>query len=146
MDEIAFADGVFATPSGRIELDSEEAAARWGVDRLPTYRESVESTRGDASGPIGYALQLLTPNTKNRIHPQFNNLRMIREVSFVDWIDEIDRWVESGEAPSQVKTHWLDERMQPDGSRLACAHPNRLRYDGTGDPREAGSFSCSGVD
>ena len=62
--------------------------------------------------------------------------------SFVDWIDEIDRWVETGQAPEQVTTYWLDAQAQPSGSRLACAYPKVLEYDGTGDPRDASSFSC----
>ena len=62
--------------------------------------------------------------------------------SFVDWLDEIDRWVETGRAPDQVAAYWLNEQQQPDGSRLACAWPNELRYDGVGDPRDASSFTC----
>jgi anaerobic selenocysteine-containing dehydrogenase len=74
--EVAFAELRFPTPSGRIELWSEEAAARWGVDPLPMYREPVESA---ASGQGRYPLQLLTPNTKNGIHSQFLNLKVIRQ-------------------------------------------------------------------
>jgi feruloyl esterase len=48
--------------------------------------------------------------------------------SIIDWVDEIDRWVETDE--------------EPDGSRPACAYPNVLEYDGEGDPRVASSFSC----
>jgi feruloyl esterase len=62
--------------------------------------------------------------------------------SFVDWLDEIDRWFETDRAPDQVTAYWVDEQMQPDGSRLACAYPNVLEYDGAGDPRDAASFSC----
>ncbi len=62
--------------------------------------------------------------------------------SFVDWLDEIDRWVETDQAPDQVTAYWVDEQMQPNGSRLACAYPNVLEYDGVGDPRDAASFSC----
>jgi feruloyl esterase len=62
--------------------------------------------------------------------------------TFVNWLDEIDRWVETGRAPDQVTTLWIDEQMQPDGSRLACAYPNVLQYGGAGDPRDAASFSC----
>jgi anaerobic selenocysteine-containing dehydrogenase len=84
--EIAFSDLVFPTPTGKIELVSEEAAARWGVDALPRYVEPVESVRGSSpeggdSKGVRYPLHFMTPNTKNRIHSQFNNLRMIREVS-----------------------------------------------------------------
>ena len=72
-EEVAFADGRFTTPSGKVELVSAEAKTRWGVDELPTYRESVE---GPASGR--FPLQFLTPNTKNGIHSQFLQLSVIR--------------------------------------------------------------------
>jgi anaerobic selenocysteine-containing dehydrogenase len=73
--EIAFSDLVFPTPSGKIELVSDEAASRWGADRLPGYSESRESVRRH---PGRYPLHFMTPNTKNRIHSQFQNLQMIR--------------------------------------------------------------------
>jgi anaerobic selenocysteine-containing dehydrogenase len=74
-EEVAFADRRFTTPSGRIELHSEEATRRWGVDPLPSYHEPQESA---ASGKGRFPLQLLTPNTKNGIHSQFLNLTIIR--------------------------------------------------------------------
>ncbi len=91
--EVAFSDHLFPTPSGKIELYSEEAAARWDVAPVPTYREPVESSRVQESGAVAdppepattsaeaarYPLYLMTPNTKNRIHSQFNNLQMIRQ-------------------------------------------------------------------
>jgi feruloyl esterase len=62
--------------------------------------------------------------------------------SWVNFLGEIDNWVESGNAPDQIVAYWLDESMQPDGSRPVCAYPNVLEYDGVGDPRDAASFSC----
>jgi feruloyl esterase len=62
--------------------------------------------------------------------------------SWVNFLDEIDNWVESGRAPDQIVAYWLDESMQPAGSRPVCAYPNVLEYDGVGDPRGAASFSC----
>lgn len=79
--EIAFSDLRFATPSGKIELVSAEAAERWGADPLPRYVEPEESPRCAAAKAGTYPLTFLTPNTKNRIHSQFNNLPMIRRVS-----------------------------------------------------------------
>jgi len=76
--EVAFSDLRFATPSGRIELWSDEAARRWGVDPLPDHVEPVEATGGDAAAAARYPLVFMTPNTKNRIHSQFGNLAMIR--------------------------------------------------------------------
>ena len=77
--EIAFSDGRFPTPSGRIELASEEAVERWGVDRVARYREPDESIRR-GGGRQAFPLYLMTPNTKNRIHSQFGNLRMIQRI------------------------------------------------------------------
>ncbi len=77
--EIAFSDLVFPTPSGKIELESAEAVSRWRVDPLPAYVEPLESVRRGDPDPGLYPLHLLTPNTKNRIHSQFGNLRMIRQ-------------------------------------------------------------------
>jgi anaerobic selenocysteine-containing dehydrogenase len=85
--EVAFSDHVFATPSGKIELVSEEARTRWAADPLPVYFEPIESVRsethaGNRSGLAErYPLYFMTPNTKNRIHSQFNNLETIRAVS-----------------------------------------------------------------
>ena len=63
--------------------------------------------------------------------------------SFVNYLDEIDKWVTSGKAPVQVTAYWLNEKMLPDGSRPACAYPKYLAYDGTGGTRDAASFTCS---
>jgi feruloyl esterase len=62
--------------------------------------------------------------------------------SWVNFLTEIDRWVESGEAPDQIVAYWLDETMQPAGSRPVCAYPAVAQYDGEGDPRDAASFRC----
>ena len=76
--EVAFEDLRFPTPSGKIEILSEEAAARWGVDALPGWSEPAEAGSTAALGDGRHPLRLMTPNTKNRIHSQFGNLDMIR--------------------------------------------------------------------
>ena len=78
--EVAFSDLTFPTPSGKIELLSTEAEERWGVGKLPTYSEPLESARVDGPAAEKYRLNLITPNTKNRIHSQFNNLKMISQL------------------------------------------------------------------
>ncbi|MFT5484812.1 MAG: pimeloyl-ACP methyl ester carboxylesterase, partial [Halieaceae bacterium] len=62
--------------------------------------------------------------------------------SFTNHLDEIDKWVVSGKAPEQTPAYWLDEKFQPNGSRLLCAYPKVAKYDGKGDTRDASSFSC----
>ncbi len=79
--DVAFADLRFPTPSGKIELESEEARRRWELDRLPDYTEPVESNRSRLAEAPRDALHLLTPNTKNFIHSQFGNLPSIRALN-----------------------------------------------------------------
>jgi anaerobic selenocysteine-containing dehydrogenase len=71
-EEIAYSNKVFSTPSGKIELYSEQARARWKVDPLPDYVPIKIKERKK------YPLHLMSPNTKNRIHSQFGNLEVIR--------------------------------------------------------------------
>ncbi len=73
--EIAFSDFVFPTPSGKIELYSSEAQSFWGVSELPSFDELNELPNDE------FPLFLLTPNSKNRIHSQFNNLNLIKQLS-----------------------------------------------------------------
>ncbi|MHB0972290.1 MAG: molybdopterin-containing oxidoreductase family protein [Thermoanaerobaculia bacterium] len=75
--EVAFHDLRFETPSGRIELASDEARTRWNLDEMPVWREADERPQRDGQ----YPLHILTPNTKNRIHSQFGNLETIRRMA-----------------------------------------------------------------
>ncbi len=76
LQEIAFSDFKFNTPSGKIELYSETAQEKWGVNPLPSYEKTVE--RKDTVE--NYPFNLMSPNTKNRIHSQFGNLESIKLV------------------------------------------------------------------
>ena len=63
--------------------------------------------------------------------------------SWVNYLEEIDRWVETGEAPDQVTAYWLDDNKRPAGSRPVCAYPEVAQYDGEGDTRDVSSFKCA---
>ncbi|MGE5341491.1 MAG: molybdopterin-containing oxidoreductase family protein [Candidatus Omnitrophota bacterium] len=96
-EEVAFADLRFPTPSGKIELYSQEAAERWGVDPLPSYSEPIESVKSKR-----FPLYFMTPNTKNRTHSQFNNLKLIRQFSPKPYLemnadDALARGIRSGD-------------------------------------------------
>lgn len=73
LQEIAYHDLKFDTPSGKIELYSQRAKTDWGVQELPTYVETVENEQNSK-----HTLHLLSPNTKSRIHSQFGNLQVIK--------------------------------------------------------------------
>jgi anaerobic selenocysteine-containing dehydrogenase len=77
LQEIAFSDFRFETLSGKIELFSTQAHKLWGVNPLPTFEKPAEGYSDNAES-IKFPLYLMSPNTKNRIHSQFNNLSVIR--------------------------------------------------------------------
>jgi anaerobic selenocysteine-containing dehydrogenase len=58
-------DGVFPTPSGRVELASERLVAM-GQPRLPVYVPPREGPNGDPALHTAYPLQLLTPKHHTR--------------------------------------------------------------------------------
>ncbi|MFC2142121.1 tannase/feruloyl esterase family alpha/beta hydrolase, partial [Acidobacteriota bacterium] len=64
---------------------------------------------------------------------------------YINWVEEIDRWVETNVAPDQINAYFIDEENQPAGSRPLCAYPQVAVYDGNGDPRDASSFSCGNI-
>lgn len=80
LQEIAFSDFRFNTPSGMIELYSEQASKRWGVNPLPSFDVPAEG-RNNNMETSEFPLFLMSPNTKNRIHSQFNNLDVIKMVN-----------------------------------------------------------------
>ncbi len=89
LEDIAFANLNFKTPSGKIELLSHQAKAKWGVDELPTYVRLVEGQKNPSSQ---FPLSLMSPNTKNRIHSQFGNLQSIKLLDPVPilWMSPVD--------------------------------------------------------
>jgi len=76
LQEIAYCDLKFDTPSGKIELYSGEAKIKWNISPLPEYIPLNGSGIEDQ-----YPLVFITPNTGSRIHSQFGNLKIIKENS-----------------------------------------------------------------
>lgn len=95
LGDVAFADRVFPTPSGKVEFASADAARLWNVDPVPEYEED------DRDHP---PLRLLTCKTRERIHSQFGNL---------DWIRGVER-------PHTLDMHPDDARVRElcDGDRV----------------------------
>jgi anaerobic selenocysteine-containing dehydrogenase len=75
LQQIAYSDMKFDTPSGKIELWSSEAKKRWGISLLPEYRPNDPDQDN-----YKYPLHFITPNTAGRIHSQFGNLNIINAV------------------------------------------------------------------
>ena len=93
-EEIPFSDFHFPTPSGKIELYSSLAKEMWGVDELPDYVP--------LPGQNEFEFQLMSPNSKNRIHSQFGNLNVIKQFEpeaflFVHPLDAEEKNMKNGE-------------------------------------------------
>jgi len=76
LQQIAYEDLKFDTPSGKIEIYSSEAAMKWGISPLPVYTEIFHSQTREK-----YPLIFITPNTGSRIHSQFGNLKIIKKTN-----------------------------------------------------------------
>jgi anaerobic selenocysteine-containing dehydrogenase len=74
LEQIAFEDLKFETPSGKIELFSSESKTRWRISPLPEYIPCVFPSEDQV-----FPLVFLTPNTGSRIHSQFGNLDIIKQ-------------------------------------------------------------------
>jgi feruloyl esterase len=75
-----------------------------------------------------------------------NPLTGERAPSYVDFIDMLDRWVETGTAPPDAPVLRSMDTAPPfavHASRPMCRYPRYPRYRGTGDPNDAGSFTCA---
>jgi len=72
LQQVAWNDMKFETPSGKIELYSSEAQKRWGVSPLADFANNVAPESGGS-----FPLVFITPNTGSRIHSQFGNLKII---------------------------------------------------------------------
>ncbi len=76
--EAPFADGVFSTPSGKVEIYSEQAAER-GYDPVPGWVPEVEARTGlDRSAGANDPLPLLCPAAHHFVSSSFANVATLR--------------------------------------------------------------------
>ena len=73
LQETAFADHKYNTPSGKIELYSDDAGKLWSAPALPGYKPVFQDENNEQ-----HRLVFMSPNTRYRIHSQFGNLDIIR--------------------------------------------------------------------
>ncbi len=72
-EEVPFADGIFPTPSGKVEFSSETAAAK-GYDPVPGWEPELETrTERDTSPSANARLPLLCPAAHHFVSSTFGN-------------------------------------------------------------------------
>lgn len=60
-----------------------------------------------------------------------------------DIVAALDVWVEKGVAPQQLTAVKLGTDRKPEFERPVCSYPKVAKYNGSGDPKLASSFTCS---
>src|SRR5579859_5436427 len=75
---VPFADGVYPTPSGKIELYSE-TLLRLGVDPVVDYVPELESPDGSPELAARYPLRLLTPAAHHFLNSSFADMPTMRK-------------------------------------------------------------------
>lgn len=77
MPAAPFAQGGFATPSGKCEFYSERMLAD-GLDPLPTYIPPYESVRSAPELAKDYPLAMISPPARNFLNSSFVNIQSLR--------------------------------------------------------------------
>jgi anaerobic selenocysteine-containing dehydrogenase len=73
-----FAEGGFATPSGKCEFYSEQMKAA-GLDPLPTYIPPYESVASNPQLGAKYPLAMISPPARNFLNSSFVNVQSLRD-------------------------------------------------------------------
>ncbi len=55
----------------------------------------------------------------------------------------LEEWVENGKAPGRIVATKYSLAQKPVMTRPICPYPQEPRYNGAGDPNDAGSFACA---
>jgi anaerobic selenocysteine-containing dehydrogenase len=97
LQEIAWEDKKFDTPSGKIEIYSSEISEKWACSPLPEFSQ-IDYSPEESKFP----LVLMTPNTGSRIHSQFGNLKIIKQMAGETFIkisvyDALSRKISGGQ-------------------------------------------------
>lgn len=92
----------FPTPSGKIEIYSQELAA-WNNPELPPIPKYIEAWEGRSDALAArYPLQLITTHSRRRAHSQFDNIPWLRELvpqsAQINTDDALERGISNGDS------------------------------------------------
>ncbi len=104
-------------------------------DNTVNYYESVVDTMGE--GAVADSVRFFSV-------PGMGHCAGGPGVSQIDWLSEMEEWVETGEAPDVIigAKPGAGASAPAEFTRPLCAWPKYAQYDGSGDPTQAASFSC----
>ena len=61
---------------------------------------------------------------------------------YVNWVDELDKWVTGKDQLNQLTGVFIGEGLKPTGTRLICPYPDLTMYKGEGEIKEVKSYEC----
>jgi anaerobic selenocysteine-containing dehydrogenase len=128
---LPFAEGKFATTSGKAELCSSELAAQ-GLDPVASFVPAEESRHGLSNGGGGdrqYPLELLARKADNFLNSTFCNLPATRamespELLEISGADAQARGIQDGDRVRVFNSRgevWLSARVQPHNGNVTLA-------------------------
>ena len=127
----------FADNGGKLLIWYGLADACVSVYRTADYFESMKQQVG-ATKARGFARMLTSPSVGHNLDGAGTDPLSI------DLLTALDSWVEKQTAPDKlVASKFAAGSKTPLLQRPVCEFPQFPRYNGTGDPAKAESFSCS---
>lgn len=125
----------FADKGGKLLIWYGLADACVSVYRTAEYYDSVKKFLGESKAR-SFSRFITTPSTGH-------NMDGPNAVS-IDFLAALDEWVERSTAPDNlVASKFAVGSATPTFQRPVCEYPKFPRYNGTGDPAKASSFTCS---
>jgi hypothetical protein len=126
--------------------------AGWGDAAIPPqgsvdYFESVQSKMGNTKG---FYRLFMAPGMSHcgggeGANVFGNGVAVPDATASNDVVMALDHWVEQGVAPDKIiATHYVDNSPAKgvQMTRPLCPYPQQARYNGSGDPNQASSFTC----
>jgi hypothetical protein len=114
---------------------------RWVTDYYDKVRETMGAASVDQFVRFYVAIGLFHNRNVGR-NPITNAL----VPSYVDFIAMLDDWVEHGKAPAATQVLSEMDPVPPftvNATFPMCSYPRYPRYNGTGDPKSAASYTCT---
>lgn len=127
----------FADNGGKLLIWYATADACVSMYRAADYLYSVRQRMG-AGKVQGFARMLTSPSLGHELDGPGTS------VASMDLLSAMDAWVEKDKAPDHiVAIRFEADTMKPLFQRPVCEYPKFPRFNGTGDPNKAESFTCS---
>jgi feruloyl esterase len=128
----------FADRGGKLLIWYGKSDTCVSMYRTVEYLDSVRQRLG-ATKVQGFARLLTSPSVGH-------NVDGATEPGAIDLLTAMDAWVEKGIAPDKlVDTQFAPGSNAPVLQRPVCEFPKFPRYNGSGDPSKAESFTCAAV-